>query len=137
MHWVPPGIVVNLARIDVNREQAAVILTLRSGTQIVDRQDRIDVIGTADDVAVGELVEAVRRRGWDAVEVHGEPEFRRAVELRLALLDPPVTVAGTVLSEADRVTLDTIRQSRTKMTRWPLMPDAIQSSRMLRPGFAT
>ena len=33
--------------------------------------DRIDVVGTADDVGISELVEAVRCRGWISVRVYG------------------------------------------------------------------
>jgi hypothetical protein len=42
-------------------------------------------------------VEAVRRRGWDAVEVEGDPDFRRAVAQGLAALDPPVAIADSPL----------------------------------------
>jgi hypothetical protein len=90
-----------------------VVITLRGGTRIMDRPTRIDVVGTTDDIAIGELVSAVVRRGWDAVEVHGSHEFRRAVSLRLALLDPPVLVADTPLTEVDQAAVEHARQSRS------------------------
>jgi len=112
LRWVPPSVVVNLTHIDVDQARQAVILTLRSGTRIVDRQTRIDVVGTADDVAVDEMVAAVQRRGWDAVRLHGNPAFRRAAAILLQLLDPPISVADTPLSEADQVEIDRLRRSR-------------------------
>ena len=96
LSWVPESLVANLVGVHVDREHQAVMLVLRSGTRIVDRLDRVDIVGTADDVAVGELVEAVRRRGWMSVEVHGSPGFRKAVAARLRALEPPVKVAGDV-----------------------------------------
>ena len=84
----------------VDRERQTVVLVLASGTRIVDRMDRVDIVGTADDVAVSELVEAVRRRGWMSVEVHGSPGFRRAAARLLRALEPPVRVAGDAPSPA-------------------------------------
>ena len=98
--WVPEALVANLVCIDVDEKHQAVILLLRSGTRIVDRQDRIDVVGTADDVAIGELVEAVRRRGWSSVQVHGSLEFRKAAARRLRALVPSVSVVGDVPVQA-------------------------------------
>lgn len=93
---MPEALVANLIGVHVDREHRAVILVLKSGTRIVDLLDRIDIVGTADDVAVAELVEAVRRRGWTSVEVHGSPGFREAVAVRLRALEPPVRVVGAV-----------------------------------------
>ncbi|WP_408886209.1 LPD7 domain-containing protein [Lichenicoccus roseus] len=107
---MPEGIARNLRAVDIDIARGAVILTLTSGTRIVDRQDRIDVVGVVDDVAVSELVEAVRRRGWDAVEVTGDAHFRRAVAWGLALLDPPVAVASSPLLEADQVEIERLRR---------------------------
>ena len=110
--------------IDVDRERRAVILTLRSGTRLIDRLDRIDVVSNADDVAVDEMTEAVRRRGWDAVEVYGDLAFRRATALRLQLLEPPVAVADSPLTEVDDAETERLRRARA--------PDSISSSQLAR-----
>ena len=101
LEWVPERLVANLDFVHVDRERRAVILVLRSGTRLVDSLDRIDVVGTADDIAVAELVEAVRRRGWGRVRLHGPPEFRHAAALRLQALEPPIAVADNPLTEVD------------------------------------
>jgi hypothetical protein len=103
MSWVPESIAANVKHVYVNHAHAAVVLTLWSGTRLVDRHDRIYVVGEVDDVAVEELVEAVRRRGWDAVELHGDETFRRAAARALALVEPSIAVAGNPL---DPVELD-------------------------------
>jgi hypothetical protein len=113
LRWVPASVVANLAHMDVDQANQAVILTLRSGTRIIDQRTRIHVVGTTDDVAVGEMVAAVQRRGWDAVRLHGNPTFRRAAAIRLQLLDPPVIVADSPLTEADQATVERARQART------------------------
>lgn len=92
LNWVPTSLVINIADIEMDRERRAVILVLRSGTHIVDRHTRIDVVGTADDVAVSELVAAVQRRGWHAVKLYGDDDFKRAAAAQLGSLDPPVLV---------------------------------------------
>ncbi len=56
------------------------------------RQDRIDVIGEVDHLAIEEIVEAVKRREWDTVAVDGDPGFRRAVAWAMAAADPPIEV---------------------------------------------
>jgi hypothetical protein len=110
--WLPPSVAARIVDVQVADDGRAVIITLRGGTRIMDRPTRIDVVGTTDDVAIGELVSAVVRRGWDAVEVHGSHDFRRAVSLRLALLDPPVLVADTPLTEADQAAIERARQAK-------------------------
>jgi len=81
-------------------------LTLTTGTMLIDRLHRIDVLGAVDDVAVTELVEAVRRRGWSAVSVEGSPAFRRAVAWSMASADPPVEVADSPLTWEDLALID-------------------------------
>ncbi len=97
--WLPPSVADRIVRVKVDEQAKAVVITLLSGTVLVDRRDRIDVVGRTDDMAVEELAEAVLRRGWDAVLVEGEPEFRVAVARRLAALRPPVRVVDNPLSE--------------------------------------
>jgi hypothetical protein len=110
---VPASVVANLAHIDVDQANQAVILTLRSGTRIIDQRTRIHVVGTTDDVAVGEMVAAVQRRGWDAVRLHGSPAFQRAAAIRLQLLEPPVIVADSPLSDEDMAAVERMRQARS------------------------
>ena len=109
--WVPESVTARIHAIDVDPTHGAVIITLLSGTRLVDRQDRIDVVGIADDVAIDELVAAVRRRGWDAVELRGDHAFRRAAAIRLQLLDPPITVADSPLTEADQAEIERLIQA--------------------------
>ena len=122
--WVPESVTARIHAIDVDPAHGAVIITLLSGTRLVDRQDRIDVIGIADDVAIDELVAAVRRRGWDAVELHGDPAFRRAAAIRLQRLDPPITVVDSPLTEADRLEIERDTRSRVQDHE----PTAVRSS---------
>ena len=68
--------------------------------------DRIDVVGTADDVGISELVEAVRCRGWISVRVYGGPKFRRAAAMLLQGLELPIAVAD---SPSERPTLSGLK----------------------------
>jgi hypothetical protein len=82
-YWLPPEAIVNVRRIDWDDTGARLLLTLWSGTQLLDTGDRITVRGTADDVAISELVSCVERRGWPVVEVMGDDEFRLAASREL------------------------------------------------------
>lgn len=106
MAWVPERLVANLGRVDVDADHGAIILVLLSGTRIVDRQDRIDVIGTSDDVAVEELVEAIRRRGWSNVEVEGDMDFCVAAAKAFYAMNPRVNVLHSPLSQFERAEID-------------------------------
>lgn len=110
--WLPPSVAARIVRVEPHEEGRAVIITLQGGTRIVDRAERIDIVGRTDDVAIHEMVAAIVRRGWDAVELHGSDDFRRAMALRLALLEPPVPVAGFVFSEADQTVLEQVHEAR-------------------------
>ena len=81
--FLPVEAVLALRRVDVEEDGKYVLLTLWSGTQLLDTGDRVTVKGRADDVAVLELVACVARRGWLAVEVDGDPEFRVAAAREL------------------------------------------------------
>ena len=109
MAWVPERLVANLDRVDVDADHGAIILVLLSGTRIVDRQDRIDVIGKADDVAVEEVAEAVRRRGWRAVSLEGDMDFRVAAAKALYAMSPPVNVLHSPLSQFELAEIDDAR----------------------------
>ena len=112
MDWVPLSVVANLSAVEVDRERGAVILTLHSGTRLIDRGDRIDVVGVVDDITVDELVAVVVRRGWMAVEVHGDPQFRRAMSICLQHLEPPVTVSNSPLTADEQMKLQLMRDAR-------------------------
>ncbi len=81
--YLPLDAVLNLARVDVDPQGRYVMLTLRSGTQLLDSGDRITVRGEVDDVAVSELVACVQRRGWGAVALTGDNGFRMAASREL------------------------------------------------------
>jgi hypothetical protein len=132
LNWVPERLVANLARVDMDAEHGAIILVLLSGTRIVDRHDRIDVLGTTDDVAIDEIVEAVRRRGWGTVTVEGDTEFRVAAASALYATEPPVTVINSPLSEFELAAIDDARARRPTFSPPALTPPG--SDRRAGPG---
>lgn len=100
---LPLGAVLNLARVDVDPKGWFVMLTLRSGTQLLDTGDRITVRGNVADVAVSELVACVERRGWGAVVLTGDDEFRMAASREL--LRRGIAVVDCPLDEDEQATL--------------------------------
>ena len=102
--WVPESVLVRLR--DVRVEADAVVLTLVTGSRIVDRRDRVEIVGRVDDVAISEIVEAVRRHGWPSVTVEGDMDFRVAAAKALLALEPPVRVEGSVLSEFEEAEIE-------------------------------
>ena len=113
--WVPESVVVRLQ--DVRVEADAVVLTLVTGSRIVDRRDRVEIVGRVDDVSVAEIVEAVRRHGWPSVTVEGDMGFRVAATKALLALDPPVRVEGSVLSEFEEAEIEDARAGRGMQER--------------------
>ena len=109
MGWLPVSVADRIVRIEIDEQSAAVILTLTSGTKLIDRLTRIDVIGVVDDITVAELVEAVRRRGWSAVSVMGDETFRRAVAWSMASADPPVEVINSPLTWEELADIDAMK----------------------------
>ena len=101
--YLPLAAVLNLRRVDTDPSGRFVLLTLWSGTQLLDTGDRITVRGTADDVAIEELVACAERRGWQAVEVSGSEEFR--AEASRALLLRGIDVVDCPLSEEEQAAL--------------------------------
>ncbi len=87
--WLPEAVVADLDNVHVDERHQAVIVVLRSETRIVDRLDRVDIVGTAGDVSAGELAEAVLRRGWDQVDVHGPAALHRAIATSLKFPSDP------------------------------------------------
>ena len=86
--WLPESVVANLDHVHVDDRHQAVIVVLWSETRIVDQLDRVDIVGTADDVSAEELAEAVLRRGWTKVDVHGTTALKQAMAASLAVLVP-------------------------------------------------
>ena len=100
---LPLEAVLNLRRVDVDPSGRFVLLTLWSGTQLLDTGDRVTVRGTADDVAIEEMASCAERRGWQAVEVTGSSEFW--AEASRALLLRGIDVVDCPLSEAEQAAL--------------------------------
>ena len=96
LRWVPPSIAPNIVRVEVDQKHRAVVLILRSGTRIVDRQTRLDIGGLAGDVTARDMVIAVQRRGWTTVRLHGDLAFQHAVTIRLQRLKPPIAIADSL-----------------------------------------
>lgn len=95
--WLPPDAVLHLARVDYDPASARLVLTLITGTKILDTGDRVLVQGYPDDIAVSEMAACVERRGWSSVVVEGADEFRqemareliaRGIEVEDCPLDP-------------------------------------------------
>ena len=110
--YVPEDEVAAIAWLHFDREHERLIYQLRSGARIVDAFDRISVLGPVDASAIAELVKTVARRGWTAVTVTGSDAFQREVAFRLALLEPPVPVADSKLTDADQMQIAAIRAAR-------------------------
>lgn len=83
--WLPPLAVANLSRVDYDPESARLMLTLWSGTRILDAGDRLTVRGVVNDVALHELAECVERREWERVEVTGDRDFRMQMSRELIM----------------------------------------------------
>ncbi len=80
---LPIEAVINLRRVDTDPDGKYVLLTLVTGTQLLDTGDRITVRGQPDDIAISELVACCARRGWTAVQVDGDEAFRAAASREL------------------------------------------------------
>lgn len=130
--WLPPSVADRIVKVRVDAAARAVILTLITGALLVDRLDRIEIIGQADDIAVDEIVEAVRRRGWGTVEVEGNMEFRVAAAKALYAMEPPVHVLNSPLSEFELAEIDDARALRPTFTPPALTPPG--SDRRAGPG---
>lgn len=102
-HWLPPEAVLHLARVDLDPEGTRLLLTLTSGTKLLDTGDRILVQGHADDITVAEMAACVERRGWMMVEVSGDPAFR--IEMSRELLSRGIEVADCPLPAEEAAAL--------------------------------
>jgi hypothetical protein len=94
--WLPAEAVLHLARVDYEPASARLVLTLVTGTKILDTGDRVLLQGHTDDVSVTELVACVERRGWSSVVVEGDHEFR--CEMARELLRRGIQVLDCPLS---------------------------------------
>lgn len=83
--WLPPQAVLFLSRVDYDPASARLVLTLTSGTKILDTGDRVLVQGYPDEIAVAEMAACVGRRGWSSVVIEGTPEFRREMARELIM----------------------------------------------------
>ncbi len=94
---LPVEAVANLRRVDVDPDGKFVLLTLNSGTRLLDTGDRVTVRGVSDDIAITEVVACCARRGWQCVEVSGDEAFRLAASRELLrqgieVLDCPLSL---------------------------------------------
>ena len=110
LDWVPETIAARIRAVDWHTESQALILTLDTGTRLIDRHDRIDVVGDADDVAIAELVACVVRRGWETVTVHGDAAFRAAATR--ALLEAGIVIANAPVAQPETDGQDASRFQR-------------------------
>ena len=110
--WLPPAVVQHIVGYEYDRGAQEVRLTLDNGAIIRDGMTRIVLEGRVDEVSVDELVAAVQRRGWRAVNLVGSLDFQRAAALRLGLLDPPIGIAGSQLSPEDIERIAEFRATR-------------------------
>lgn len=101
--WLPPGAVANIRRVDWDETGARLLLTLVTGTHLLDTGDRITVRGLVDDVSTHEMAECVLRRGWQEVEVTGDPEFR--VRMSRELMARGIEVKDCPLSRDEQARL--------------------------------
>lgn len=96
--WMPKEMIANIRRIEYDAASGRVGLLLSDGTRIVDDGSRISLTnGRLTTTAADEMLAAVQRRGWTAVTLTGDDQFKNAMALRLALAEPPVAVAGHTL----------------------------------------
>lgn len=108
--YLPPEAVLNLRRVDHDPFNRFVLLTLWSGTQLLDTGDCITVRGAVDDVAVSELVACVQRRGWGSVVLTGDDGFRMAASREL--LRRGIEVVDCPLDEEEQ---EMLRQEATEL----------------------
>lgn len=129
--WLPAEAVLNLRRIDGDEQGAWVMLTLNSGTRLLDTGDRITVRGLVDDVAADELAECVERRGWREVDISGDPEFR--VRMARELMARGVEVRDCPLPAEEQEEL----RRRAGGFDWRLVDDPAPEPPAPRPPWAT
>jgi hypothetical protein len=99
LSWVPDSVAAHIVTVAWRAEDEALVMTLDTGARVVDRFDRIELAGAADDVAIAGLVACVQRRGWQAVRVSGSDGFRAAAAR--ALLTVGIAVENPPLCEAE------------------------------------
>jgi hypothetical protein len=130
--WLPPSVADRIVKVQIDADARAVILTLITGTLLVDRLDRIEIVGRADDIAIAEITEAVHRRGWDTVTVEGDLNFRVSAAKSLYALEPPVNVLQSPLSEFELAEIDDARPSHPTSSPPAFTPPG--SDRRAGPG---
>ena len=85
-----PSLAARVVGVDVDGGHQAVFVRLASGALLVDRLDRLDLLGASDGISTAEFARIAVRRGWMSAEVRGDAAFRRAVAERLRTVDPSI-----------------------------------------------
>jgi hypothetical protein len=127
--WLPPEAVLHLARVDYDPASARLVLTLITGTKILDTGDRVLLQGHADDIAVSEMAACVERRGWSSVVVEGADEFRR--EMARELLSRGIEVEDCPLDPRE---VEQLRMRAMEGTPPSLVPSPVASIRAYPSG---
>ncbi len=99
LDWVPDSVAARIIAVEWRADVEALVITLDTGTRLVDRSERIDVVGRVDDVAIAELVACVQRRGWAAVIVEGSDRFKAAATAALEAVGIEVQREVTKLTD--------------------------------------
>lgn len=119
--WVPESVGIHIVKVEWRAVDAALVLTLRCGTRIIDRYDEVVALGEPDGPAIALMVACAQRRGWPSAAVHGSDEFRVAAARALLaagikVIDPPLpaeevaTLLALAASEASRFPANPVRR---------------------------
>ncbi|PPQ34071.1 LPD7 domain-containing protein [Rhodopila globiformis] len=105
--WVPESVGIHIVKVEWRAADAALVLTLRTGTQIIDRRDEVVALGEPDSNAIALMVACAQRHGWLSAAVHGSEAFRVAAARALLaagikIVDPPLPAeeVATLLTQA-------------------------------------
>jgi Large polyvalent protein-associated domain 7 len=93
--WVPESVGSHILKVEWRGADEALVLTLCSGTQIIDRHDEVVALGEPDSTAIALMVACAQRHGWPSAAAHGSEEFRVAAARALLaagirVADPPL-----------------------------------------------
>ena len=101
--WLSPETLLHLQRVDIDARTGTVLITLTTGTRILDTGDKVTIRGPIEDLAIKEMVACAARRVWQSVEVTGSHEFRVAASR--ALLADGIDVVDSPLSPGEQAAL--------------------------------
>ncbi|WP_022726955.1 MobA/MobL family protein [Fodinicurvata sediminis] len=71
--------------VDVSHDDKSAVITLKSGSEIRVRPERMIIRGRADDRAIAALADQARQQGWQHVELTGDQRFRERLAAALEL----------------------------------------------------